>query len=105
MSRITHHATAVTMSMEYEPNKKVFETIRNKAIELFGEHLVSEVLNSRINYYQTFFIAPDGSKDNWEISDKYDETRSKFLQYLESDKFKLEDGSSHIEYVVMNYGN
>jgi len=76
MGRIKHHAIIVTAGSDDEITR-----IHAKAFEMF-EHLCSEVIDSKINGYSTFFIAPDGSKEGWEDSDHYDQQRSEFKKWI-----------------------
>ena len=53
-----------------------------KAVEMFKGKLVSELIQSTVNCYESFFIAPDGSKEYWKDSDEYDEIRNEFIKWL-----------------------
>ena len=70
MGYMRHHAIVVTT---FQP--KAAEAARAKAIELFEDGLVSETLESVINGYLTFLIAPDGSKLGWARDKQGDESR------------------------------
>lgn len=65
------------------------------AIEIFGT-TCSEIIESPINGYNSFFIAPDGSKEGWMDSDKGDKNRKKFIKALKK------DGSC--DFVELTYG-
>lgn len=43
---------------------------------------VSELVESAINGYQSFLVAPDGSKEGWEESAAGDERRAKIVDHL-----------------------
>lgn len=52
--------------------------------EVFGS-LASAVVRSEHNLFFSFFIAPDGSKDEWTISRYYDKQRDGFFAWLKED--------------------
>jgi len=76
MSQMRHHSIVVT-SDDFD----IINLAHKKAVSLF-EHLVSPIIRSRANGFQSFFIAPDGSKEGWETSDHYDINRKDYVNYL-----------------------
>lgn len=52
-------------------------------------NLVPEILESVMNQYYTFLVAPDGSKEGWETSELYDAIRKSFIQYLDEADIKF----------------
>lgn len=95
MGYIKHDAILVTSW-----NEELFKKAYSKAIIVFGA-LVSDIVDSQTNRYKTFMVAPDGSKEGWELSDAYDKKREEFVEYLES--LSYGDGSSSIDYVWVWY--
>jgi len=93
MGYMRHHAIVVT-----SPNTEAHK----KAKELF-EELVSPLVFSVTNDYNSFFVAPDGSKEGWDLSDKFDRKRKKFIEWLRSQAY--EDGSNSIKYVEVQFGD
>lgn len=55
------------------------------------------------NQYRTVIMLPDGSKENWEPSDWYNDLRDRFIQELE--KSVNDDGSSPWNWVEVAYGD
>lgn len=53
-----------------------------KAEKIFPNIQVSPILKGMINGCESFYIAPDGSKEGWEESNEGDERRKKFVSYL-----------------------
>lgn len=96
MGTINHDTIIVTSW-----NEKNLKEAHNKAIELFG-NLVSNVVDGVRNQYTSFFIAPDGSKEKWPESDKYDKLRNQFIDYINS--LAYGDGSNSIDYIAISYG-
>lgn len=47
-----------------------------------AESLVSEIVHGITNSQATFFIAPDGSKEGWADSNKADEARQEFMDWM-----------------------
>ena len=87
MGYIKHNAIIVT---GFQEDKMV--KARNKAIKIFKKcfedepmdatELIGKIQNGLCNGQQSFFIAPDGSKEGWETSDNGDKARKLFLQWL-----------------------
>lgn len=101
MGYMRHHAIVVT-SVFGDKIKAAHE----KALEIFKhfpDRRVSPILGAVINGYQSFFVAPDGSKEFWTDSDDHDEYRKEFRRWLRSQCY--EDGSSPIEWVEVQYGD
>jgi hypothetical protein len=70
-----------------------------KAKEIFKEHdLVSEIVSGLANGQSSFFIAPDGSKLGWGVSETAFTLRRDFIEFL--DNYKGLD----IEYVEVLFG-
>lgn len=76
MGYIKHHGIVVSAS-----NQKYIKNPHEKALEIFGE-TVTEIIESGINGYVSFFIAPDGSKEGWEESDRGDLNRDQFKNWV-----------------------
>ncbi len=101
MGTIRHHAMCVT-AHQSEHADQAFAEVHKKAIELFGE-MTTGATASAINGYQSFFIAPDGSNEGWDISDDYDAKRREFAVFIRS--FAYYDGSNVIRFVDVFYGD
>jgi hypothetical protein len=56
-----------------------------------------------MNYYRTFLVCPDGSKEGWNQSDDFDAKRAEFLRYLNS--VRNEDYSNLLEWAAVSYGS
>ncbi|EOR24999.1 hypothetical protein A499_06345 [Niallia nealsonii AAU1] len=94
MGYIRHNTIIVTGDNQCVP-KKVTE-VHEKAKELFGT-LVSEIIEGKTNGYVTFMVAPDGSKEGWDMSDEYDIKRKELADFIDSKAYG--DGSNHIQFV------
>lgn len=85
MRNIRHHALIVTCN-----DRKILDSIRVKALELYkthmeasnGANLVSEIKDSIVNNYASFFIIPDGSKEGYDASDDGDTIREKLMAHI-----------------------
>jgi hypothetical protein len=93
MGYMRYHAIVVTSSST---------EAHEKAEEIFGE-LVSPIVYSVTNGYNSFFVAPDGSKEGWETSDNYDDKRKEFIEWLRSQAY--EDGSNSMKYIEVQFGD
>ena len=69
MGRMRHHTIVVTGW-----DAKAMEQIHHKAIRICGM-LVSPLVDSHMNGYVSFFVAPDGSKEGWASSNEGDDNR------------------------------
>lgn len=96
MGYIKHHAIVVTSVCE-EDIKKAHE----KAKKIFPT-LVSEIITTAVNYYNSFFISPDGSKEGWQTSNEGDVSREKFIEWIEIHNNIR--GGKFLEYVEFFYG-
>ena len=99
MGYIRHNAVIVTAA-GYDDALQALERAHQKAQELFGP-LVTPVVESVINGYRSFFVAPDGSKEDWPESDAYDAKRKEFCGFIDS--LAYEDGSSGVQFVDVGY--
>lgn len=95
MGWIRHHAIIVTGW-----DKGNIEKHHKKAKELFTH--VSEPINGVMNDDWSFFVPPDGSKEGWETSNRYDVLRDEFIKYLE-DSYKQKT-SNFVRWVEVAYG-
>lgn len=107
MGYMRHHAIIVT-SWKTE----ALEAAHRKARELFGptslsasEHVrVSDIIDSGMNGYHSFFVAPDGSKEGWQDSDEGDVQRDTFIAWLGAN-WTYDDGSTPFDWVEVQYGD
>ncbi len=97
MGYMRHHTIVVTSSMS-----TLIRLAHKRAIDLLGE-LVSPIILGVVNGYESFFVAPDGSKEGWQESIDADTSRDKLIKYIEEQKY--EDGSSSIKYVEVYFGD
>lgn len=99
MGYINHHAIVVTGD-SYPYAEVAFRKAYEKGKELLGD-LVSDVVKSKTNGYQSFFVAPDGSKEGWDLSDEHDARGEKLMDFIDSVAY--EDGSNSIKYVEVSF--
>lgn len=101
MGEFEHHAIIVTCY-----DIKEAEKAHKKATELFDNqhfdysNIVSEIINSAVNAFSTFFIGPDGSKEFWDTSNNYNNKRKEFIDWL-----KKETKSSFVDYIEISYSS
>ncbi len=106
MGYIRHHAILVTSY-----NKEYAEEAHEKATEIFagtedltaGSLLPSPLMVSPANSYYTFVVPPDGSKEGWKTSDRGDECRERFVDWLNEKRYG--DSSSPLDWAVVRYGD
>lgn len=106
MGYIRHHAIIVT-GLDFEVTTPV-EQAHKEARRIFdGIAHVSEISSpvDSVNGYITFMVAPDGSKEGWEASDAGDKARAEFLEVLRSPSYVYPDGSSGIDWVLVQFGD
>lgn len=97
MGYTRHHAMAVT-SWNDELIKKAHE----EAMQIFKDR-TSTIIKSDVNGYQSFFIAPDGSKEGWVASNLGDVQRKIFRNWLNEQAY--EDGSNSLSFCEFFYGD
>lgn len=98
----TKHHTIIVSSWNKETITKVHKRAKKIFKENFGDiglEAVSKLLLSPLNEFYTFIVAPDGSQEGWEESDKGDEARLKLFNYARTIK-----GSERLSYVELAYG-
>jgi len=92
-----HHAIVVTSHPD------LAKKAHAKALGLFGLSRVSPIINSSSNSYASFFVSPDGSKEGWPESDKGDDLRELFVEWLREQYY--EDGGTSIDWAEIQYGD
>lgn len=85
-----HHAIICTSW-----DKEAILLAHNKANELFGT--VSELISGEVNSYNSFLIAPDGSKEFWKLSEEYDKKRKEFKEFLKKSNI-------YIDWIELSFG-
>jgi hypothetical protein len=76
MSYIIDHAIVVSGS------GNGIARAHKKALKIFSNNQVSPILTGMTNGCESFFIAPDGSKEGWDESNKGDAKRKIFTAWL-----------------------
>ncbi len=106
MRNIKHHVIIVTVN-----DFKLAEKIKNdisilykKNMEVKNAHeLISPITPSLINNFYSFFIAPDGSKEGYDLSEDGDNIREKIVTHLKS--YKGDGFSVPVNFVEIFYGD
>lgn len=88
MGYIRYHAIAVTSR-----NEDLIKKAHKRATQIFKGR-TSSIIESDVNSYQSFFIAPDGSQEGWRESNIGDVQRTTFKDWINEQAF--EDGSNSI---------
>jgi hypothetical protein len=96
MGYIAHHAIIVTSW-----DKTILRKAHERATT-FDCH-VSDIVESGVNGYHSFLIAPDGSKEGWDESRRGDAQRAAWIEWSRSVRY--EDGSSPLSWVEVRYGS
>lgn len=99
MGYIRHNAIVVTGGGYPEADEKFYKA-HKKAKELF-DSLVSEVIEGLTNGYKSFFIAPEGSKEGWSLSDIYDLKRHEIASFIDLQAYS--DGSNPTKFVDLAF--
>lgn len=86
MGYIKHHAIVITGCVDDDLDKAQ-EYALELAEDVFGNeyhstNIIGDIRPGICQGYKTFTIIPDGSKDGWETSNKADDFRDKFKDYL-----------------------
>lgn len=91
MGYIRHDAIVVTCWDEKRSNKA-----HEKAKEI--GLIVSEIVETKLNGYYSFLIAPDGSKEGWDSSDEGEEMRRRWIEWANSEP------ELWVDWAYVNYG-
>lgn len=102
MGYMRHHAIIVSSW-----DREQIDAMRLEAITLAVEErlasLISPLVQSAVNGYSTFVVAPDGSKEGWGHSDAGDRLRERIVETLIAAEYA--DGSSRFAWAVVRYGD
>ena len=96
MGYIKHHAIVVTGWQEGS-----LEVVKNRAKNL-GLQAIGPSTPAMNGYY-SILICPDGSKEGWDDSDLGDIRRSRFLEWLDSQRYL--DRTPELEWVEVSFSN
>lgn len=104
MSYMRHHAIVVTSVHELEL-RKAWKTIGGLCADEEGcDVYVSEITpKADPNGYQSFFIAPDGSNENWDESNTGNKLRARIKLILRS--YEYEDKSTPLSWAEVQFGD
>lgn len=96
-----HHTIVVTswkLELLQEAHAKAVE-LGARDPEVVGSRLwqVSELTPESTNGYQSFFVAPDGSKEGWDTSDRGDRSRAILTDWLD-------EQAGYLDWVEVSYG-
>lgn len=103
MGYIKHHTIVVTgwgdsIKAAHKKAIEVFiEQNRNDPFAIPGGRLVSEIISGLSNGQDSFFIAPDGSKEGWDTSENCNDARNEFLNWID-------ESDSYCEYIEVIFG-
>jgi hypothetical protein len=103
---IRHHAIIVTGSNGDFIRRAHMEArviAERHSIGGYGEAIVSPLVGPFMNGAESFFVAPDGSKEGWAMSGDGDEFREEFVEWLRAQAY--DDGSSPLAWVEVQYGD
>jgi len=92
MGYMRHHAIIVTSY-----NKEKIEKAHKKASTIF-QTSITPITTEATNGYTSFLIAPDGSKEGWDDSNKGDEARRLFIKWIRMN-------SSSLDYVEVQFAD
>lgn len=106
MGYMRHHAIVVT---SYDEDRIVRAHEEAHALfdaEDYAGRQVAQVgplTDASVNCFQSFLVAPDGSKEGWDESDRGDAAREAFVAWLDAQRYS--DNSSSIDWVEVQYGD
>lgn len=67
---------------------------------IFADGMVSDVLPPVTNNYRSFLIAPDGSKEGWEESERGTVAREQFKKAMKRQRY-----AGYIDWAEIQYGD
>lgn len=98
---VMHHHAVIATTWKDSAVERVQDWIR-----ILPEHQKSQfaLLPSVVNGYQTFVLAPDASNEEWDVSDEFDDLRSRFIAELHKDDYPEEEDCSPWDYIEVGFG-
>jgi hypothetical protein len=104
MGTIQNDAIIVTGYGDYIKNaeKKAREIFNTPALDYVSKDLVTPIMWHITNMAGTFMVAPDGSKEELDLSDEFNNRRKDFIEWLKANL----DGIDwvHVTYGEIRYG-
>jgi len=99
MGTIQNDVIIVTGYAQYieNANKKAKEIFNKPYLDYALKELVTPIVEHITNQEGTFMIAPDGSKEGWDLSDECNCRRNEYISWLK----KNPDG---LDWVCVTYG-
>jgi hypothetical protein len=97
MGFIRHHTIVVTTF-----NEALLVQAHQQAVAIFGEDCVSGITGEYMNGYASFFVAPDGGNEWRDRSNRCDEERDDFIEWLDAQRY--EDGSTDLDWIEVEFG-
>ena len=103
MGTIQNNAIIVTgfgddLTKAHEKAKDIFNKVY---LDYKSVSLVTPIVEHITNGDCTFMIAPDGSKEGWDLSDEFDKRRNEFINWLKNDTECL--SWVHVSYGEISY--
>lgn len=78
MGHVIHQQLIVVSAFEDE-----LESAHKRAEQLFGEGVVSPVLQAATNGFRSFFVGTSGSKDGWGAATNHDNRMWELVRFIE----------------------
>lgn len=100
MGNHQHHAIVITAT-RFRDTDNVILDIHEEARRRFG-HLCSEIINSRVNGYHSFFIAPNGRVVGRIESNQWNAEREDFIRWLRD--YETSNEFAFPEWTYVEYG-
>lgn len=75
--------------------------VYRRAQEVFRVCTISPLVDGNINYYKSFCVFPDGSKEGWEESDEGARERDSFLEYIQVQNWE----DKWVDWVEVQFGD
>lgn len=92
-----HDAIVVTSCFEEALREAHIEATRRFADVMAH---VTPITPAGVNAYQSFLVAPDGSKEGWKDSDDAEVKRTEFVQWMRD----AHDRGVYLDWVEVNFG-
>lgn len=96
MGYMCHHAIVVT-SFDEEKLQQAHDNATGLGMS------VTPIVYGAVDFYSTFCVVPDGSKEGWDESTRGDEQRAAFTEWLDGQRYS--DGSTALDWVEVQFGD
>lgn len=106
MGYMAHHTIVVcgwqkdAVEAAHAKAVELFEPVQASDIGGYNKCMVSPLMGPYVNVEYSFFVAPDGSKEGWDTSQRGDDAREAFTEWLQEQR----KTGRYLDWVEVRFG-